>query len=195
MDLEKKSLPFGNHPALLVIDVMKGFTDTNCSLGSPADQVVANCQELLSLFRVKQLPICFTRVIYTNDHEASVFRSKVPALAELKQGSPWNEIDHRLVVEKEDFILIKKWASAFFATHLPQWLIANQVDCIILTGLSTSGCVRATAVDGLQHNYPVFVVSDACGDRNTEAHLANLHDMQAKYGEVVTVAKIKQLLQ
>ena len=195
MDLRKNHLSFGIKPALIIVDVMKGFTNTNCVLGAESDVVVESIYNMVESFREKSYPIVCTRVIYRDPSEASVFRALVPALEELKEGSEWNQIDRRININpKKDIIIEKKWASAFFDTNLNSILQEKKVDCLVVCGLSTSGCVRATAVDGLQYNYPVFVVEEACGDRNVHAHFANLFDINAKYGEVIALEKLLLLL-
>lgn len=194
MYLAKQPLQFGSRPALIVIDVMQGFTDSNCALGSNADEVVSAISRLIRLFRDLSFPIVFTKVVYRNENEAKVFRSMVPALDELKIESKWHQFDSRLDIADNDIIVEKKWASCFFKTNLPEQLEQHRVDSLVMCGLSTSGCVRASAVDGLQWDYPVYVVEEACGDRDQDAHRANLFDFNAKYGEVIALNKLISML-
>lgn len=186
MDLERRSIPLGARPALVLVDMQTGFTDPACALGAPSDPVVAANIALLEKFRRQSLPVFFTRVIYSGQ-EASVFRARVPALDLLKPGADWVEIDPRLERRPDEPVIDKHWASGFFDTDLADQLRQAGADCLVVTGLTTSGCVRATAVDGLQHNFPVFVVREAVGDRNAEAHAANLFDLHAKYADVVSL--------
>lgn len=176
---------FGERPALLVIDFIKGFTDTTCPLGSNLDAEVEATKKLLDLFRSKNLPIHFTTTAYDNAMvSAGVFVKKVPSLAHLKQGSPWIEIDDRLAPISGEVVWAKQYASAFFGTALASSLAAQKVDTLIVTGCTTSGCVRASAVDSCQHGLRTIVVREAVGDRSASAHEANLFDLDAKYADV-----------
>lgn len=190
MDLERKSQDMGSNPALIVVDVINGFTDPMSPLGSECADVVQANAELVQHFRGRQLPIVFTTTMYESAVEASVFRRRLPALNILTPDSVWVNLDPALRVQQSDTILKKKWASAFFDTDLNARLKAQNVDSLVVTGLTTSGCVRATALDGLQSNYPVFIPREAVGDRNADAHEANLFDLHAKYADVVSLQHI-----
>lgn len=180
----------GNHAALIVVDVVVGFTDPACPLGSDAESVVGANVQLMNAFHQEQLPVVLTTVIYRNDDEASVFRARVPALNLLTPESHWVKFDPRLPITDDDLQLEKRHASSFHGTALDQWLTDRNVDSVVVTGLTTSGCVRATAVDGLQNNYRVVVPREACGDRDPKAHEANLYDLNAKYADVVSLASV-----
>ena len=194
MDLKRKSIGLGQRPALLLVDMIQGFTTEACPLGNDCPEVVAANAHLLALFRAKGLPVFFTTVVYHDDEQASVFRSRIDALNVLQPDSQWVEIDPLLAPEPGESVLEKQWASAFFATDLDEQLTAAGVDSLVVTGLTTSGCVRATVVDGLQHNYPVVVPREAVGDRNPDAHEANLFDMNAKYADVVSMVELEVML-
>jgi nicotinamidase-related amidase len=183
-DLERHSAQPGRRPALVLVDMINAFTDPASPLGSEADDVVAANARLLAAFRERGLPVFFTTVIYRSDDQATVFRRRLPALEVLKPCSDAVAVDKRLAPRAGEAIIEKRHASSFFDTDLAQRLKAAGVDSLVVTGLTTSGCVRATVVDGLQHDYPVFVPADAVGDRNPDAHAANLHDMHAKYADV-----------
>lgn len=183
-DLPRRTLGVGQRPALIVVDMMFGFTDPASPLGSSQPEVVEANIGLLRAFRALSLPVIFTAMVYDSDEQASVFRERVPALNCLVPGSRWIEIDSQLTRLENEPVVWKHWASGFFGTDLHARLQALEVDSVVVTGLTTSGCVRATAVDGLQNNYRTVVASDAVGDRNAEAHLANLHDLHAKYVDV-----------
>jgi len=194
MDLERKSQSLGHKPALIIVDMIVGFTDPTCDLGSECADVVQANQRLLAAFRARGLPVFFTTTIYRSPREASVFRDHVPALNLLTPESKWVEVDPLLERGAHESLIEKKLASAFFGTDLADKLTKAGADSLVVTGLTTSGCVRATAVDGLQHNYPVFMPREAVGDRNQEAHLANLRDLHAKYADVVSLeALLKEL--
>jgi nicotinamidase-related amidase len=194
-DLERASQGLGQRPALVLVDIIRGFTDPDCPLGSAADDVVEANRKLLAAFRARQLPVFFTTVVYHNDRQARVFRDRVPALELLKPGSRWVEVDPRLEPAAGERIVEKQWASGFFKTDLDESLRALGVDSLVVTGLTTSGCVRATAVDGLQYDYKVVVPAEAVGDRNPDAHRANLFDLNAKYADVLDLARVMLLLE
>jgi len=180
---------FGRRPALLVIDVNVGFTDPASPLVCELDGVVAAIAGLLEEARRAGLPVVFTTVAYDEEAKrtAAVFIDKVPALLTLEAGSRWVEIDSRIEPRTDEPVLTKLFASAFFGTRLASLLASSGCDSVIVTGASTSGCVRATAVDALQHGYRVAVPREAVGDRNAAAHEANLFDIDAKYGDVVSL--------
>jgi len=190
MDLERKTLGLGAKPALIVVDMINGFTDPASPLGSDCPQVIAANAELLQLFHRLGAPVFFTTVVYHSDDQARVFRERIGALNILTPDSIWVRVDERLVVAAEDQLIEKQWASAFHKTDLDQRLRRQGVDSVIVTGLTTSGCVRATVVDALQYDYRVVVSREAVGDRNNAAHQANLFDMHAKYADVMSLAEV-----
>jgi len=194
-DLERASQGLGQHPALVLVDIIRGFTDPDCPLGSEADDVVEANRKLLAAFRSKGLPVFFTTVVYHNKQQARVFRDRVPALDLLKPDSQWIEVDPRLEPLAGERIVEKQWASGFFKTDLDESLRELGVDSLVVTGLTTSGCVRATAVDGLQYDYKVVVPAEAVGDRNSDAHRANLFDLNAKYVDVLDLASVLTIIE
>jgi nicotinamidase-related amidase len=189
-DLERRSQGLGRRPALVVVDVIRGFTDPACPLGSEADAVVEANRSLLDAFRARGLPVFFTTVIYRDPGQARVFRDRLPALDVLAPGSPWVEVDPRLAARPDEPVIEKRWASGFFGTDLARRLQEAAADSLVVTGLTTSGCVRATAVDGLQHEYRVVIPREAVGDRNPAAHEANLFDLNAKYADVLDLEQV-----
>lgn len=179
-------LGFGRRPAILVVDVIRGFTDPSSPLGSDLDEQVKATVELLEVARERRVPILFTTTVYEEDlADAGLFPAKVPSLAVLTRGSELVELDPRLGRRPEEMILEKRYASAFFATHLAATLTAKQIDTLLVTGCTTSGCVRATVVDALQHGFRAIVPASCVGDRAPEPHAANLLDIESKYGDVV----------
>lgn len=189
-NLARQSQSIGARPALIVVDMINGFTNPACPLGGDYPGVIAANKKLLSTFRAAGLPIFFTTVVYYEKEQARVFRDRVPALDVLAPNSDWVKIDARLGRKTSEPIIEKQWASGFFKTDLAAQLLAVKADSLVITGLTTSGCVRATALDGLQHDYKVFVPREAVGDRNQDAHEANLFDLHAKYADVVAVEDI-----
>jgi maleamate amidohydrolase len=194
MDLERNSLGLGERPALLVIDMINGFTSSECPLGTDCPEVVAANAQLLAAFREKGLPVFFTTVVFHSDDQATVFRGRIEALNVLQPGSHWVEIDSALQPVEGEPVIEKQWASGFFGTDLDAQLREVGADSLVVTGLTTSGCVRATVVDGLQYNFPVVVPREAVGDRNADAHEANLFDMNAKYADVASLEDVLQML-
>ncbi len=188
-DLATGTVPFGQRPALIVVDMSYGFTSADSPLGGHFEQELTAMLKLLTCFREKQWPIFFSTVVYHDEQAASVFRQHLPVLNMLAAGSHWVEIDARLAPQDGETIVEKTVPSAFFNTGLAEQLNAAQADAVVIGGLTTSGCVRATVVDALQYNFPVWVVPEACGERNLLAHDANLHDMAAKYAQVVPLAQ------
>ena len=190
MDLNRKSLGVGERPALILVDMINGFTDASCPLGCDCPEVVAANATLLDAFHQRQLPVFFTTVVYHGEDQARVFRDRINALNVLTPESDWVRIDPRLNMQSGDVLIEKQWASSFHKTDLDEQLRTAGVDSLVVTGLTTSGCVRATVVDGMQYEYRVVVARQAVGDRNPDAHDANLFDMHAKYADVMDVDEI-----
>ncbi|MEM8500996.1 MAG: isochorismatase family protein [Pseudomonadota bacterium] len=186
MDLDSESLGMGQRPALVVVDMSLGFTESESPLGAECSDVIAVNKQILRAFRQQNLPIFFTSVVYHNEYQARVFRARIKALNILEAGSKWVDLHPELERKSDEVLIEKHWPSAFHQTDLDALLRAQSVDSIVVTGLTTSGCVRATAVDGLQYDYPVIVIEDGVGDRNLKAHTANLFDLQAKYADVIS---------
>jgi len=181
------SVGLGERPALLVIDLINAFTDPETDLGTDVSDVLDRTARLLEAFRERDLPRYFTTVAFEASYgDAGRFIEKVPALRELQLGTDAVEVDDRVAPVGDERVVLKKYASAFFGTDLETELTTHRVDTLVLTGVTTSGCVRATAVDSLQHGYRTIVPADAVGDRAEGPHRANLFDIDAKYGDVVT---------
>ena len=181
------TLRLGKRPAMLVVDFSCGFTDPECPLGSDLSHQVKQTKRLLEVARGKDLPVIFTTIGFeANLRDGGLWLQKVPLLAELQLGSRWVEIDSRLERLPNEPVVLKKGASAFFGTNLTAILISQQVDTVILCGATTSGCIRATAVDLLQNGFPTLIPRECVGDRAQEPHEANLFDIEAKYADVVS---------
>ena len=187
---------FGRRPALIVIDMTLGFTDPESPLACDLDGPISEIEKLLEAARRAEIPIIFTTIAYRESDKltAAAFIDKVPALLALEAGTRWAEIDPRIAPRETEPILNKLFASGFFGTPLGALLTAAGVDTLIITGASTSGCVRATAVDALQYGFRPVVPREAVGDRNPDAHEANLYDVDAKYGDVVPVGEVLDYL-
>lgn len=186
---------FGKRPALIVIDLIKAFTDSSMMLGSNLDSQIAATKKLLASARERDIPILFSTVIYNDAdlRDAGIWSLKQKGAVTLKAG-PSVEVDPRLDVRPTDSLLVKKYASCFFGTDLVSRLTSQQVDTVILTGATTSGCVRATAVDAVQNGFRPMVVREAVGDRSEAAHKQSLFDLDAKYADVVSLEETQNYL-
>jgi nicotinamidase-related amidase len=173
-----------------------GFTDPESPLACDLEGPVSEIQKLLEAARQAEIPVVFTTVAFRESDKltAAAFIDKVPALLTLEAGTRWAEIDPRIAPRETEPVLNKLFASGFFGTGLSSLLTAAGVDTLIITGASTSGCVRATAVDALQYGFRPVVPREAVGDRNPDAHEANLYDVDAKYGDVVRVQEVLDYL-
>ncbi len=182
---------FGRKAAVVVVDLSCGFTQPKYMLGADLSEVVRQTRRLLDAAREKGLPIFFTTVAYRADmSDAGVWRDKFPSLDTLIEGTREVEIDERLGRLPSETILVKKYPSAFFGTPLTSQLVSMGVDTLIITGATTSGCVRATVVDSLQHGFRTIVPEECVGDRAEAPHRANLFDMATKYADVMPVEEV-----
>lgn len=179
----------GRRPALVIVDINNGFTDPASPLVCDLEDTVDAIRRLLEAMRRADLPVVFTTVSYGEGDKATAkaFIDKVPVLLTLEAGSRWVEIDQRIAPRPNEPVLNKLFASAFFGTPLASMLASHGCDSVIITGASTSGCVRATTVDALQHGYRPIVPREAVGDRDPAAHEASLYDIDLKYGDVVSL--------
>lgn len=187
---------FGKRPAVLVIDFIRAYTTPGAPLYA-ADVMTAaqTTAPFLAEARALNVPVIYTKVLYHPTLlDGGLFVQKIKALQSLVDGEPLAEIYEPVTPEPGDLVLVKNYASAFFGTSLDATLTALGIDTLILTGCSTSGCVRATAVDGLQHGYRVVVPRDCVGDRHPDPHEANLFDINAKYGDVLPLAEVSRLM-
>jgi len=181
-----ESVTLGSRPAVLVVDFSCGFTDPECRLGADMTPAVEATKRLLDAARAKGIPVVFTTIGYdTSLKDGGLWLQKVPALGDLQVGGRWVEIDPRLEPRPDETIVLKKGASAFFGTNLASILVSQQIDSVILCGATTSGCIRASAIDLLQYGFPTLVPRECVADRAQAPHEANLFDIQAKYADVV----------
>ena len=195
-DLEKNyrgafdgSLGFGRAPALILIDFVEAYFDRSSPLYAGVESALASALRLRDAARSAGVPIFYTNVVYQpGGADGGVFFRKVPALAVFEAGSPLGGWPEGLEPAADEFVISKQYPSAFFGTSLAATLTANGIDTLVITGLTTSGCVRASCVDTVSHGFVPIVVADACGDRHPGPHDANLFDMNAKYADVVEEA-------
>lgn len=193
----KRGGGIGRRPALVIVDMNYGFTDPESPLVCELDDTIDAIRRLLDVMRRAELPVVFTTVSFGEGDKvtAKAFIDKVPVLLTLAAGTRWVEIDDRIAPREDEVVLNKLFASAFFGTALSSLLASHGCDSVIVTGASTSGCVRATAVDALQHGYRPVVPREAVGDRNPAAHDASLYDIDLKYGDVVSLDECIEALE
>ena len=177
---------FGRKSALLIVDFTVGFNDPMIFGGGNIDAAVKRAVGLLDAFRRRSLPVAYTRVVYADDgSDAGVFGRKVPSLLILTERHPAGQIVPELAPLENELVVRKTQASAFFGTGLAPWLVQRGVDTLVVAGCTTSGCVRASVVDAIAHNFRPMVARDCVGDRALGPHEANLFDMQQKYADVL----------
>jgi maleamate amidohydrolase len=191
-------LGYGKRPAVAVIDFQLGFTAPERSpLAGYLDAEVAATNRVIAAARQKNVPVIFTVVGYDphRQDDAGLWPEKAPSLRLLTLGSELVELDPRLNRKPEDLVIVKKYASGFFGTYLASTLTMKGVDTLIVTGCTTSGCVRATVMDALAHGFRPIIPLEAVGDRAQEPHEANLFDIGSKYGDVVPVGEVIEYLE
>ncbi|WP_396436394.1 isochorismatase family protein [Limnohabitans sp.] len=190
-----QQLGFGTKQALVMVDFAKAYFMADSPLYANTPEVIPRAQALLEWARARGMLVCHTRVEYRADGlDGGVFFRKVPALKVFCSGNPFGEVVPELAPTADEPVITKHYASAFFGTSLASTLRAQGIDCVLLAGMSTSGCVRASGVDALQHGFIPVVIADACGDRHPQPHESNLFDLNAKYSDVMTLAQAQAAL-
>lgn len=185
-------LGFGRKTALIVIDLLQGYTLKGAPLFAPGVvKAVREMPELLKLARQKKMPVIHTRVFYNPPDfiDGGVWIRKAPVLKSLVPGNKYAEFCKGVEPGKDELVITKNYASAFFGTSLAATLTAAGIDTLMITGCTTSGCIRASAVDAVQHGFRPIVVRECVGDRHDGPHEANLFDINAKYGDVISKAE------
>jgi nicotinamidase-related amidase len=187
---------FGERPALIVIDMINAFTDSDMPLGANLEPQIEAIRPLVEVAHERKVPVVFSTVMYNDAdfRDAGVWALKQKGVTSLKAGTPAVELDSRMGFKPGDSLLVKKYASCFFGTDLVPRLMTRGVDTLIITGCTTSGCVRATAVDAVQTGLRPMVVREAVGDRSEAAHAQSLFDLNAKYADVVSLDETLQYL-
>lgn len=191
-----QKLGFGQRPALLIVDMVKAFTNPEMPLGANLDSQIEAIQLLLRAAHDRGAPVIFSTVSYDDENlkDAGIFGMKQKGSSTLRAGTEGVRIDPRLDFRQTDSLLVKKYASCFFGTDLVSRLLTRGVDTLIITGCTTSGCVRASAVDACQIGFRPMVVREAVGDRSQSAHDQSLFDLNAKYADVVSLQETLQYL-
>jgi nicotinamidase-related amidase len=183
-------LGFGRAPAVVAVDIAMAYLDEDSPLYAGVEDAVAAAARVIAAARAAGVPVLHTRVRYQKGGaDGGVFRRKVPSLWVFDEGCPLGEPAPSVAPAPGEVVVVKQYASGFFGTSLASTLRSSGVDTVIVVGLTTSGCVRATALDAMQHGFVPVVVRDAVGDRDSRPHEANLLDLQAKYADVVTEAE------
>jgi maleamate amidohydrolase len=187
---------YGRNPAVVVIDFTLAYTTPHSPFfAEGVVRAVAETAPLLQAARAAGIPVIHTKVMYhPSGADGGWFVRKVPALRKLIEGEPLAEIDPKVAPLPTEVVIVKQYPSPFFGTPLAPMLATLGVDTLILAGCSTSGCVRAGALDGVQHGYRVIVPRECVGDRHDGPHDANLFDINAKYGDVVGRDEVIQYL-
>lgn len=182
---------FGGRPALILVDFIKGCTDPTLPLGFEQSKEIEQTNRLRELFYQQEFPVIYSTVVYNNpEMEGKWFLKKVPNLKRNVRNSVFTEIDERLLPQPRDLVIEKNFASIFSGTNLASILSSLKVDTIILTGNSTSGCIRASCVDGMSHGFRTIVVRECVADRDETIHQVSLFDMDSKYGDVVGIEEV-----
>lgn len=185
----------GEQPAIIVVDYTYGFTSPDSPMGVDMSDAVEATADLLAVGREAGVPVCYTINAFREDMaDAGVWPRKFPSLRNLIEGNRWTQIDDRVAPAPEDLVFVKRYPSAFFGTTLFTALTQRRVDTLIITGTTTSGCIRATTVDALQYGFRPIVAEDCVADRDPAPHQANLFDLRSKYADVEPSASIADSL-
>lgn len=180
----------GVRPAVVVVDFQRGFTDPDSPTGADMGAQIEQTNRLTVAARQAGAPVVFTTIAYDANGPDVTWLHKARGMAALTVGSPWVEVDPRCDRRPGDPVIVKEHASAFFGTRLLSLLVSHRVDSLIVCGATTSGCVRATAVDSVSAGFPTFVPRECVSDRAREPHDAALFDLQEKYADVESVQSL-----
>ena len=187
-----RRIGFGDRAALVVVDYMKAFTDPSMALGSDLGAEIEQTNRLLDAAHEHAIAVIYSVAWYDEDgfKDAGIWALKQGGVSTLKAGTPGVELDPRLHRKPSDIVLLKKYASCFYGTDIVARLNARRVDTLVVAGCTTSGCVRATAVDALQYGFRPIIAREAVGDRSAAAHEQSLFDLDQKYADVMGVDEI-----
>ncbi|MBX2846800.1 MAG: isochorismatase family protein [Acidiferrobacterales bacterium] len=182
---------FGERPALILVDFVQAYFDESCELYADVEDALESALRIRELADQNNIPVIFTNVVYhQGGADGGVFYKKVKPLRHFHAGNPMGSWPKGLQPKINELVISKQYPSAFFGTSLAATLTAMQVDSLIITGLTTSGCIRATCIDCVSNGFIPIVVAEACGDRHDDPHSANLFDMNAKYADVVSESEV-----
>jgi len=183
-------LGFGGTPAVLVVDMCRAYFTDGSPLNLGSRDAIEGCVALVDAARAAGVPVIWSRVEFEPGGNGGVFYRKVGALASFDRGNPLGDWLPELQPAEHELVITKQSASSFFGTQLADRLRTDRIDTLVIGGVSTSGCVRASAIDACQHDLVPIVVPEACGDRRHETHESNLFDIDAKYGDVVPLSEV-----
>ena len=179
------SLTPGSNPALILVDLVQAYFEPECELYADVDSALQSALRVLEIARERGILVIYTNVVYQGDGlDGGRFYEKALPLRHFRKGDPLGNWAAGIQPHETELVISKQYPSAFFGTSLASTLTSKGIDTLIITGLTTSGCIRATCVDTMSNGFIPIVVADACGDRHESPHDANLFDMQAKYAEV-----------
>ncbi len=188
-------LGFGQRPALILVDFVQAYFDQDCALYAGVEDALASALRVREAARAAGIPVIYTNVVYQEDGaDGGVFFKKAPVLKNFIVGNPMGAWPSDLQPADDEIVISKQYPSAFFGTSLASTLLDMDIDTLIITGLTTSGCIRATCVDTMSYGFMPIIVADACGDRHESPHQGNLFDMNAKYADVVDEAEAIEYL-
>jgi len=193
--MDAQRVGFGNVPAVLVIDLQTGLTHSEYPLGADLSDVIEETNAVTNAANKADIPVFYTRHVPYPDGQQIGIWSKIKDIDTLDPSSQSGKLDHRLKVSESAITVDKRQASAFYETNLNSMLTSRGVDTVIITGCSTSGCIRATSLDSCSHGYRTIVPELCVGDRSEEQHQANLQDIHVRIGDVVSTEEVVNYLQ
>lgn len=186
---------FGRSPALLLVDFVRGYFDPACELYAEVEDSLASALRVRAAARAAGIPVIFTRMdLHASFGNGGWFHEKVRPLQHFYTGNPMGDLADGIDLQPDELLVGKQYPSAFFGTSIASTLTYLGVDSVLLTGVTTSGCIRASCIDAMSHGFKTIVVADACGDRHPSPHEANLFDMNAKYADVVSEGEVMAYL-
>ena len=181
----------GANPAMLIVDFVNGFADPEQFGGGNIQAAIDKTVDLLAFARAQNMPVASTRVVYADDgSDHGVFCLKAPGLKVLTEDAPASQIVDALAPIDGEYVVSKTQPSGFFGTDLADWYLGRGVDTVLVTGCTTSGCIRASVIDAMSYNFKTVVVTDCVGDRALGPHEANLFDMGQKYADLMTADEV-----
>ena len=181
----------GTNPAMLIVDFVNGFADPEQFGGGNIQAAIDKTVDLLAFARAQNMPVASTRVVYADDgSDHGVFCLKAPGLKVLTEDAPASQIVDALAPIDGEYVVRKTQPSGFFGTDLADWYQGRGVDTVLVTGCTTSGCIRASVIDAMSYNFKTVVVTDCVGDRALGPHEANLFDMGQKYADLMTADEV-----
>lgn len=188
-------LGYGKNPALILVDFVQAYFDERCELYADVQSELESALRIREAARKAGVMVIYTNVVYHESGiDGGVFFKKAKPLKNMVSGNPMGNWPEGLQPADDELVISKQYPSAFFGTSLSSTLTASGIDTLIITGVTTSGCIRATCIDTSSNGFIPIIVADACGDRHEDPHNANLFDMNAKYGDVISEEDVMDYL-